>query len=125
MLSKISLLPQEIKEIIYYFIPIEQKCYLSKNIFINYYKEKIKGIPFYDSYIRYVIRNNHIFIFNLNILSNYNHWFNLKNWKYNNCIYKNYLMYIKEYTNKQNKQNLYQMIKSIETNNKLSYGRNN
>lgn len=111
MLNNISFLPQEIKEIIYYFIPIEQKCYLTKKIFVNYYKEKIKTIPIYESYIRYVIRNNHIFIFDLNMLYNYNHWFNLKNWKYNNRIYKNYLMYINEYANKQNKHNLYQILK--------------
>lgn len=123
MLNLISLLPQEIKEIIYNFIPMEQKCYLTKNLFVDYYKKKIKNIPLYQSYIRYIIRNNHVFIFNLNLHNNYKHWFNLKNWNYNNRNYKNYILYIKDYTNKQNKQFMYQSIKNIETKTKLEHAK--
>ena len=111
----ISLMPLEIKEIIYYYISDKVKSNLTKKLFIKYYEEKRKTIPFYNSYIRYLIRNNHEFIFNLNININRSHWFNLKNWKYDNKIYSSYITYLKQYANKQNKNKMYQIIKSIET----------
>jgi hypothetical protein len=111
----ISTMPLEIKEIIYYYISDNVKSNLTKKLFIDYYEEKRKTIPFYKSYIRYLIRNNHEFIFRLNVNINRSHWFNLKNWKYNNKIYSNYLCYLKEYANRQNQNKMYQIIKSLET----------
>lgn len=108
-------MPLEIKEIVYYYIPDNVTSNFTKKSFIEYYEKKRKIIPYYNSYIRYLIRNNHEFIFNLNLEINSKHWFNLKYWKYENKIYSSYLTYLKQYTNKQNKNKMYQIIKSIET----------
>ena len=117
----ISTMPVEIKEIIYYFISDDIKSNLTKKIFILNYETKIKKIPYYNSYLRYLIRNEHDFILNLNLNYKKNHWFNLKNWKYNNRCFSNYLGYLKYYAQEQNKNKIYhkiyQNIKSIETKN--------
>ena len=115
MFNYIEQLPFEIKNIIYYYISDDVKSNLTKKLFIKNYKNKIKKIPMYDSYIRYLIRNEHQFILNLHLDINKSHWFNLKNWRYNNTIFKNYLLYLKDYSQKQNKNKMYQIIKSIET----------
>lgn len=99
---KIEHFPNEIKEIIYYYIPIEVKMNLTKDCFINNYIKKITIIPNYDSYIRYLIRNNHYFIFKLNFDINKFNWFNLKNWRYDRSKYKNYNEYLKHYSSKHN-----------------------
>ena len=111
----ISTLPLEIKEIIYYFICDEVKSNLTKKIFMLNYENKIKKIPYYNSYLRYLIRNEHNFILKINLNLKKEHWYNLKNWKYNNRIFSNYLFYLKYYAQQQNKNNIYQTIKSIET----------
>ena len=102
--------PNEIKEIIYYYIPIEVKMNLTKQCFIDNYKKKITILPNYDSYIRYLIRNNHYFIFKLNFNINKNNWFNLKNWNENRIKYKNYNEYLKSYSLKYN-SNINELIK--------------
>ena len=111
----ISILPVEIKEIIYTYICHDVKCNLTKQLFISNYENKIKKIPYYNSYLRYVIRNEHDFILNLNLNLKKKHWYNLKNWKYNNRFFSNYLIYLKYYAQQQNKNKIYQTIKSIET----------
>tara|TARA_Y100000389_G_C17319236_1_gene442143 strand:- start:475 stop:837 length:363 start_codon:yes stop_codon:yes gene_type:complete len=111
----ISTLPNEIKEIIYYFISNDVKSNLTKKQFILNYENKIKKIPFYNSYMRYIIRNEHCFILTLNLKQKKTHWHNLKNWKYNGRLFSNYLTYLKYYANRQNKNNIYQIIKRIET----------
>lgn len=116
MFSYIDTLPFEIKDIIYYYISDDFKSNLTRELFIKNYKNKIKKIPLYHSYVRYIIRNDHHFILNINLTINTNHWFNLKHWKYNNMIFKNYLLYLKYYSRQQSKDKMYQMIKSIETN---------
>jgi len=111
----ISTLPVEIKEIIYNFICDEVKSNLTKELFILNYENKIKKVPYYNSYLRYLIRNEHEFILKINLNLKKNHWFNLKNWKYNNRYFPNYLTYLKYYAQQQNKNKMYQIIKSIET----------
>lgn len=111
----ISTLPVEIKEIIFIHISDDVKANLTKKLFISNYENKIKTFPYYNSYLRYIIRNEHEFILNLNLTYQRSHWFNLKNWKYNNRIFSNYLSYLKYYAQQQNKNKIYQTIKSIET----------
>lgn len=111
----ISTMPVEIKEIIYHFISDDIKSKLTKKIFILNYENKIKRIPYYNAYLRYLIRKEHNFILNLNFKYRKNQWFNLKHWEYNNRYFSNYLCYLKYYALEQNKNKIYQNIKSIET----------
>tara|TARA_Y100001980_G_C14543838_1_gene322744 strand:- start:1058 stop:1417 length:360 start_codon:yes stop_codon:yes gene_type:complete len=111
----ISTNPVEIKEIIFFYISDNVKSNLTKKWFILNYENKIKQIPFYNSYMRYVIRNKHEFILTLNLELKKRSWHNLKNWRYNNRIFSNYIGYLKYYATKQNKNKMYQIIKSIET----------
>ena len=111
----ISTLPIEIKELVYTFIRDDIKSNLTKELFILNYENKIRQIPLYNSYLRYLIRNKHEFILKLNLTLKKDHWYNLKNWKYNNRIFSNYLVYLKYYAQQQNQTKIYQTIKSIET----------
>jgi hypothetical protein len=110
ILETIATLPCELREIIFSYIHIKEKRNVTRELFISEYINKVKEIPLYQSYVRYIIRNNHFFIYNLNITINYNHWLNIKNWKYDNMIFNNYILYIKYYS-ELNNVIIYQDIK--------------
>lgn len=110
ILETIATLPCELREIIFSYIHITEKRNVTRELFISEYINKVKEIPLYQSYVRYIIRNNHFFIYNLNITINYNHWLNIKNWKYDNMIFNNYILYIKYYS-ELNNVIIYQDIK--------------
>ena len=110
ILETIATLPCELREIIFSYIHIKEKHNVTRELFISEYINKVKEIPLYQSYVRYIIRNNHFFIYNLNITINYNHWLNIKNWKYDNMIFNNYILYIKYYS-ELNNVIIYQDIK--------------
>jgi hypothetical protein len=123
ILVAVGALPYELREIIFSYIDTKEKRNVTRELFISDYVNKVKEIPLYQSYVRYIIRNNHFFIYNLNITINFNHWLNIKNWKYNNMIFNNYILYIKYYS-KLNNVNIYQDIKKrIKTKRKKLHGK--
>ena len=123
ILVTVGALPYELREIIFSYIDTKEKRNVTRELFISDYVNKVKEIPLYQSYVRYIIRNNHFFIYNLNITINFNHWLNIKNWKYNNMIFNNYILYIKYYS-KLNNVNIYQDIKKrIKTKRKKLHGK--
>ena len=123
ILLAVGALPYELREIIFSYIDTKEKRNVTRELFISDYVNKVKEIPLYQSYVRYIIRNNHFFIYNLNITINFNHWLNIKNWKYNNMIFNNYILYIKYYS-KLNNVNIYQDIKKrIKTKRKKLHGK--
>ena len=116
ILDNVSKLPFELKEIILKYLSIEVKMILTKKNYIKHYRIRIGKIPYYNSYIRYIIRNQHNFIFNLNIFYKGRDWFNLKGWRYDNKKYSNYLVYLKKYS-ENHSQSIYEKLKNIEINN--------
>jgi hypothetical protein len=97
--KKVSILPYELKNIIYSYIPTIVKVFLNKdnyienhNIIRNYINKKE-----IENYIRKIIRQDNDFVFKQILNENLINWLNLKNYYYRNCIYSNYIIFLNSY----------------------------
>jgi uncharacterized protein YfbU (UPF0304 family) len=120
-------LPNEIIKIIYDFIPSCCKKNLSKNLFnIHYYletKEK-KFDKRYRNYIRYLINKNCILHIDLILHVFCGKFISIKNWKYKNKTYPNFLCHLKAIALNKNAQKCYELIKNLlDPSNKNKYKR--
>ena len=92
-MNYINKLPEEIVGQIKEYIPNDiivftnKKNYLLHHIFIKY---RVKN---YENYIRDTIRRDNDFVFDKIIRENYKKWYEIKNYKYKNMIFKNYLYF--------------------------------
>lgn len=112
LLSYINNIPSDIKNVLWLYIPKSVKSLLCKNFFLNYYytiqnnlenKYRIQFREYnslnnknksYDSYIRFIIRNDFNFIFENMLNIHYVRWNKSKTWNYKNIRFRNYLEYI-------------------------------
>ena len=112
LLSYVNRLPNEIVIMIKDFIPKsifsllskdhylfhfpEKQLYLENNYNIRYphYNGSDNSHKSYDSYIRFIIRNDSNFIFENILKMNYDKWCKIKKWSYKNLKFKNYIQYI-------------------------------
>jgi hypothetical protein len=99
ILTNANLLPMELLDIIYSYIPervlifLTKKQYLQKHHTIKNYINK-KNI---ENYIRTTIRQDNHFVFGQMLIENWYKWINMKQCYYKHCIYSNYLIFLEEY----------------------------
>jgi hypothetical protein len=99
-LTKTETLPDEIKNIIYAFIPLEIIILCEKKKYEENHhivKKIINQKNYYENYIRDMIRKDCDFIFSFLLEENYRKWFDMKKYAYKNTIYANYLHFLKDY----------------------------
>jgi hypothetical protein len=96
-LNKIYNLPDEIIVIIKEYLPKKYLIFTSKENYISYHFLTKKMIKNYDNYIRDIIRRDNNFVFNFIIEENYQKWYEIKQYKYKNMIFKNYLYFLINY----------------------------
>lgn len=102
ILKQIDSLPQEIKTIIYSYIPKYVTVFLTKeNYFFDHpylyeYIAKIRGANT-ENYIRTMIRQDNDYVFRQLLLENSEKWLNMTKYYYKTCIYVNYLTFIESY----------------------------
>ena len=111
---QISHLPIELVNIIYLYIPLSIKGYLTPNLFCEYYNEKMKSMIFseyfkHDTYIRDIVRMNRTYIFTMLINNAFKIWEKNKIWRWKNLKFPDYISYIRYLTIKYKKP----QIKSI------------
>ncbi len=99
-----SYLPDEIINIIWIFVTPVQKIGVDKKHYykFNYLIDRLIPNIRYDSYVRDMIRNDFIFIFNFLLNRKYIYWLNRVNYKYNNIIYPSYIHFLLDFTHKNN-----------------------
>lgn len=103
MLDIIENYPDELKRLIFSFIPLYRHVFLNKYFYYNYHKYiKINNI---ENYIRDIIRNDNSFVFKFIIKENFYKWKLLKKYLYKNIICYDYLSFVNYYIiqNKANK----------------------
>lgn len=93
-----KIFPIEIVELIWKFVPLETKVWVSKEYYEKYHRLVIypKIIIKYSSFIRYVVRENMYYVFQMH-LNYYNDWLTLRNWKYQKqtfCNFADYVLFI-------------------------------
>jgi hypothetical protein len=98
-LTNIMNLPYENRNIIFSFIPIEQKIFLNKSNYIQNHKliHNYINKKYIEEYIRKTIRQDHDFVFKQIFNENLIKWIQIRNYYYRNSVYSNYLMFLNDY----------------------------
>lgn len=87
-------LPVELVRYIKEYIPKKEFVFTNRENF-NLYHILIKPcIKDYESYIRYMIRQDNEFVFKKIIEENYRKWYEIRQYKYKNMIFNNYLYFV-------------------------------
>ena len=95
-----EVLPVELIEIIWKYIPMSCKALLTKEQYETYHEEYIlSNIQNYSGFIRYVIRENMYYVFRIHL--NYDHnWKAQRSWKYKKQTYCDFAEYVYFYSTK-------------------------
>jgi phosphoribosyl-ATP pyrophosphohydrolase len=87
-------LPAELVRYIKEYIPKKEFVFTNRESY-NLYHLLIKPcIKDYESYIRYMIRKDNEFVFKKIIEENYRKWYEIRQYKYKNMIFNNYLYFV-------------------------------
>lgn len=94
-------LPNELLDIIFYYLSNIKKAPLNKFYYNKYNNllQKNFTVERYNSFIRDIIRNDYNFIFEHIVCKNINNWITENNFYYKNVIYKNYISFYINYCN--------------------------
>jgi hypothetical protein len=101
VLERISLLPESIVSVVKEYIPLRVTIFLDKSIYLNSRTLimnflKKKGIT--EKYIRYIIRRDFSYVFQLMLNENIYIWYRYsKKYPYNNMIYTSYVFFLIDY----------------------------
>jgi hypothetical protein len=93
-------IPDVLITIIFTYIPVKVKIFLNKYYYLSFHYTIYNYISTRntESYIRDTIRRDNLFVFKYILHDNYNKWINkIKNYKYKNMVFKNYLYFIKDF----------------------------
>lgn len=96
-LIKMRELPIEVICIIRDYIPYEYFVFANKMYYDTYHRFLHKRILNYESYVRNIIRHDHIMPFIKIVEFNWNKWQNMHKYIYKYMIFKNYLYFINYY----------------------------
>ena len=97
--QNINYLPKELYLIVNSYIPAIAKIQLNKELYAKYhhlFRDSINRKQL-ENYIRTTVRQDNDFVFNQLLQENYNKWFNIKKYLFQDCIYANYIYFLKTY----------------------------
>lgn len=118
-----EIFPPEILEIIWSFLPEESKAFVSISYYKKYHKPYIYPMlkPRYDSYMRFVIRNNYLFLMKQNLTDHYEKWIKSYNWHYRQETYTTYIHYLLTISIEYNSQSIINLLReTIKKNSKIN-----
>ena len=97
MFNLIQYLPNDILLIIWQKISPYNKIFINKENYIIYNYLIDNAVKRYESYIRDIIRNDCSYIFNFILKRQFNSFNQIKNYRYYNTNYSNYIYFILYY----------------------------
>lgn len=118
-----KIFPQEILEKIWFYIPNSTKVWSDKYYYEKYHVSLIypKLKLNYKSYMRYIIRNEYLYLMKINIIDHYDMWCSkIVNIKYKKHTYPKYIDYIKSLSLENNSNKIYSLLKNYENTNKTN-----
>jgi len=97
--NNISILPIDIIEIIYSYIPKFVTIFLTKKDYVeeHYLLKNYINKRDIENYIRAMIRRDNDFVLKHLLVENYTRWISIKKYYYKGAIYENYLFFLKAY----------------------------
>ena len=97
LLVYIHKLPAELINIIKEYIPKKTLVFVNKTNYILYHSVIKCCIHNYEKFIRDVIRRDNVFVFEIIVNESYSRWLLIKNYRYNNMVFKNYAFFVVNY----------------------------
>ncbi len=124
MYYNIDNLPNDLKKIIYEYLPIKIKKILTKKHYIDFFDKHYLYLKStlcngvyrkfsFNTYIEKLIKNDSNFIFNLMMKKELFIWGRKKRYKYRGKKYKNYISFLKELCIKNESNRCYHIIKDL------------
>ena len=99
LLKSIYFLPDEILIQIKEFIPLKKLVFLNKEYYLMYHcliRQMILKNN-YENYIRDTVRRDHSFVFKQIVKDNWKRWLSIRDYRYKNSVYSNYVYFLKDY----------------------------
>ena len=87
-------LPEELVKYIKEYIPKKEFVFTNRENYNLYHSLIQPSIIEYESYIRAMIRQDNEFVFKKIIEENISKWYEIRQYKYKNMIFKNYLYFV-------------------------------
>lgn len=99
LLKNMSLLPEELVNMIYEYIPQRVKIFLTKNMYLYNHHLIRNYISRYkiEEYFRVIVRKDYDFVFRIILYENYWRWIELKQYYHKGIIFASYLYFIRTY----------------------------
>ena len=94
MINKMNHLPLEIIHIIKEFVPKVAFVFTNRENYVLYHSLLAPCISNYENYIRDTIRRDNDFVFIMILRENYKKWYEIREYKYKNMIFNNYLYFV-------------------------------
>jgi hypothetical protein len=110
--KSIEMLPHELINVIYTYIPIKVLMFLNKKLYIKNHGLLRKHImkDQYENYIREMIRRDNDFVFSMLIHENFEKWLFFKKYAYKLTLFSNYIYFLLEYSIENESENCKQII---------------
>jgi hypothetical protein len=97
MYKIINILPDELVRYIKEYIPKRNFVFTNRENY-NLYHHLIKPyIKDYENYVRCMIRQDNEFVFKKIFEENYSKWYEIRQYKYKNMVFNNYLYFVINY----------------------------
>ena len=87
-------LPPELIRYIKEYIPKKTFVFTNRENYNLYHSLLKPSIKDYESYIRTMIRQDNEFVFKKIVEENFSKWYEIRQYKYKNMIFKNYLYFV-------------------------------
>lgn len=113
MITHIVKMPEVIVNIIKEYIPKKSLVFTNKTHYILYHAFIKTHITNFENYIRDTIRRDNEFVFEMIMRENYKKWYEIKNYKYKNMIFKNYFYFVINYCIENDSNNCRNIINEI------------
>jgi len=113
IIKKINDLPNEIKDIIFEYIPNYRLIFINKFYYNSYHNLLIPFIQNYESFVRDMIRRDNFFVFKKVIEENIHRWLKKKIYIYKNMIFNNHIYFIIYYCVENNSENCRKLLQDF------------
>ena len=110
IIQKICCLPDYIILLIGEFLPCQKLVFINKTFYNLYHPLIKKYIPFYENFIRDMIRRDNEFVFERIIRENFDIWIKCKEFTYKNMIFNNYIYFLNYYCIENNSEKCREII---------------
>jgi hypothetical protein len=110
LFNRIYNLPDELRDYIRFFMQDVRFVFTNRLNYRLFHSFLTPYISKYENYIRDTIRRDNEFVFDRVIRENYLKWLNIRNYRYKNMIFKNYLYFVIHYSIENDSSNCRKII---------------